>query len=80
MPVNFSEDAATVRANLFGILTDDEVAALLNVSVFTLRDWRHLKTGPDYTRVGKAVFYEIDAIKRWLALNTVTTTNNAEAA
>lgn len=72
MSVNFNEDAATVRANLFGILTDEEVALLLNVSVYTLRDWRHLKTGPDYTRVGKAVFYEIDAIKRWLAVNTVS--------
>lgn len=80
MPINLSEDVATVRANLFGILTDTEVAALLGVSVYTLREWRMLRSGPDYTKAGKAVFYEIDAIKRWLAANTVTTSSAAEAA
>ena len=38
-------------------LTEREVAALLGLSVATLRAWRHRGQGPRFLRLGRAVRY-----------------------
>jgi hypothetical protein len=58
------------RARL-GLLTQEELAAVLDVSPDTLREWRRLKQGPDYVKAGKGVMYREKDIMRWLERNIV---------
>lgn len=54
-----------------GLLTQTELAAVLDVSPDTLREWRRLKQGPDYVKVGKSVMYREKDVMRWLERNIV---------
>jgi excisionase family DNA binding protein len=48
------------------LLTINELADLLGVSVATVRWWLHEGTGPDYFKIGRHVkFHSID-VDRWL--------------
>ena len=48
-------------------LTADEVAERYRgeVSVGTLRNWRAMRVGPGFVKIGKAVLYAIDALDAW---------------
>jgi excisionase family DNA binding protein len=49
------------------LLTTEETAEILGVSVRTLEDWRSDGTGPDYVPLGRrTVRYRPQAIDRWL--------------
>lgn len=37
------------------LLTAREVATLLKVTVYTLENWRGLRTGPKYTKLGEGI-------------------------
>jgi hypothetical protein len=37
------------------LLTPREVAAILKVTVYTLENWRGLRTGPKYTKLGEGI-------------------------
>jgi predicted DNA-binding transcriptional regulator AlpA len=37
---------------------EKETARILGVSVQTLRNWRHLRKGPPYVKLGRAVRYQ----------------------
>jgi excisionase family DNA binding protein len=52
------------------LLTLREVAGLLAVPERTLYAWRHERTGPPVTKVGKYLRYDQDALERWLAERT----------
>jgi len=39
------------------IIREKEAAKILNLSVQTLRNWRHLKKGPAYLKLGRSVRY-----------------------
>lgn len=56
------------------LLTDDEVSIRYRrrISVGTLRNWRALRIGPAYVKVGKAVLYSRAALQAWDKRNTVT--------
>lgn len=41
------------------------------VSVGTLRNWRAMKIGPSFVKIGKAVLYPIDALEAWDERNRV---------
>lgn len=56
-----------------GLLHEQELAAALNVKVETLRVWRTHKIGPDFVRLGKAVFYRQKDIEDWVANQVVVT-------
>lgn len=43
-----------------------QVAAYLGVPEKTLRQWRYLKTGPRWSKVGKHVRYRWSDIEKWL--------------
>lgn len=55
----------------FNLITQQELAFMLNVTEPTLRVWRHEGRGPDYVKFGKQVFYTRDAVERWLQSSTV---------
>lgn len=54
-------------------LTPEEVVKRYRgaVTTATLRNWRALKIGPAYTKIGKAVLYPLSALEKWDRLNTV---------
>lgn len=52
------------------LLTEDEAAASLRISVRTLQAWRLKATGPAFVRVGRAIRYRRGDIKAWIKLNT----------
>lgn len=54
-----------------GLLTQDELAAVLDVSPETLREWRRIKQGPDYVKAGKNVMYREKDVMRWIERNIV---------
>lgn len=54
-------------------LTPEEVSERYRggVSVGTLRNWRAMKIGPSFVKIGKAVLYPIDALEAWDETNRV---------
>ncbi|WP_439590758.1 hypothetical protein [Microbacterium sp.] len=40
----------------------------------TLTIWRHYRRGPSFVKVGRRVFYDLDAIRQWID-SGVTTCN-----
>lgn len=54
-------------------LTPEEVANRYRggVSVGTLRNWRAMKIGPSYLKIGKAVLYPVDELEAWDKENKV---------
>jgi Helix-turn-helix domain len=55
-------------------LTAEEVSERYrgSVSVGTLRNWRAMKVGPTFIKIGKAVLYPIDELEAWDRKNMVT--------
>jgi hypothetical protein len=47
------------------ILTQDQVATLLQVPARTLEDWRLTRSGPPYRKIGRHVRYERDDVITW---------------
>ena len=55
-------------------LTSEEVSARYRgeISVGTLRNWRAMRIGPAYVKIGKAVLYPIEELEAWDRKNLVT--------
>lgn len=47
------------RAPQMQMLHTAHAAEILNVSISTLNKWRHYGTGPKYSKLGRAVRYEM---------------------
>jgi predicted DNA-binding transcriptional regulator AlpA len=47
-------------------LKDFEVHKLTGLGLSTLRNYRHLRKGPAYVKVGRAVLYERNDVIAWL--------------
>lgn len=56
---------AAVRTSL-GLLTEEELADALDVSVETLAKWRAAGSGPAFTRPSKKVFYRLADVQVWV--------------
>jgi hypothetical protein len=71
---NVSVDAriAQLRGE-FGLLSTTDLAALIEIDERTLSVWRCQKRGPDFVKLGRAVFYRKDDVAVWIGLNTVPT-------
>ena len=54
-------------------LTQDEVAERYRglISVRTLANWRSMRIGPRFTKIGKTVLYEEGELDAWDEHNTV---------
>jgi predicted DNA-binding transcriptional regulator AlpA len=57
---------STSQDALQPLLNDHDVAALVSVSVATVRRWRQLGTGPLYLKIGALVRYRPQDIHDWL--------------
>jgi predicted DNA-binding transcriptional regulator AlpA len=55
------------------LLTEIELSPLLRIKVKTLQQWRQLKRGPRFVRIGRRVFYQRSEIERFIAKNIVQT-------
>ena len=55
-------------------LTTDEVAERYRgeITVGTLRNWRALRIGPPFVKIGKAVLYPVEQLDAWDQKNLVT--------
>jgi hypothetical protein len=71
-PPAFGEHATRLRAG-FDLLSPDDLAALLDVDERTLAVWRCAKRGPDFVKLGRAIFYRKADVIGWINLNTVAT-------
>jgi excisionase family DNA binding protein len=58
--------AAEVPASSTSMLTPDDVAELLQVSRFTLENWRFEGTGPDWFRIGRRIRYRKSDLDAWV--------------
>jgi excisionase family DNA binding protein len=52
-----------------GLLTEQDAAGLLEVSLLTLRRWHREGTGPPCLEIGRQVRYRRAAVERWLTGN-----------
>lgn len=54
-------------------LTADEVSERYRgeISVGTLRNWRAMRIGPAFVKIGKAVLYPVDELDAWDEKNLV---------
>lgn len=48
-----------------GLLTPEELAYALEITVTTLQTWRVQDTGPRYVKLGKGVFYRYTDVRAW---------------
>jgi Helix-turn-helix domain len=55
-------------------LTPEEVADRYRggISVGTLRNWRAMRIGPSFLKIGKAILYPISELEAWDERNRVT--------
>lgn len=58
---------------MIGLLSEHELAALIDVKSQTLQTWRVQKAGPDFVKLGKSVFYRKSDVEEWIAANVVPT-------
>lgn len=50
-----------------GLITEEDTAKVLLLnSVSTLATWRSQKTGPQYVKLGKRVFYTVNHLGAWI--------------
>lgn len=55
MPVNSLALQSAESIQLGDLLTESEAAEALNVAVRTLRNWRSLRKGPRWVRIGQRI-------------------------
>ena len=48
------------------LLSDKDLARMLQVAIVTIRRWRMFGTGPDYIRCGRGIRYQIESVNKWL--------------
>jgi hypothetical protein len=54
------------------VAEESDVAALLNMTLPSLRNQRAKGSGPPYQRIGRKVFYPIKSLRKYLEASTVT--------
>jgi hypothetical protein len=66
-------DTAAVTGSAERFLTPEEVSQRYRgeISVGTLRNWRAMRIGPSFVKIGKAVLYPVEHLDAWDKKNTV---------
>ena len=59
------------------LLTEEDVATQLHVSIASLRRWRLERRGPQFIKVGSLVRYRPEELEAWLASQPTGGTNPA---
>ena len=78
-PLLWSRDYARQLRACVGLLTEDELTHMLDISKHTLQIWRMKGGGPRFVKLGKNVFYTIGDIITWIQYNTMITTSEPVA-
>lgn len=52
-----------------GLLTTEDLAAHLQVSVGSLKAWRYSQEGPRFIRVGRSIRYRLTDVEIWVEAN-----------
>lgn len=55
-----------LKADLSQAVDERKAAKFIGVAVQTLRNWRHMRRGPAYLKIGKAVRYRIQDLDAFL--------------
>jgi len=61
------------------LLTETQVSMIFNVSVNTLRYWRHCGDGPNYIKMGRLVRYHADELESYVQRKTCVSKARATA-
>ncbi|QND73647.1 helix-turn-helix domain-containing protein [Tardiphaga robiniae] len=64
--------AVANRTDPDALLTENQAADFLNLSVRTLQAWRVKVAGPGFVRAGRAVRYRRSDLILWIEANTVS--------
>jgi predicted DNA-binding transcriptional regulator AlpA len=57
----------------FGLLSPADLSAMIGVDERTLAVWRVQRRGPDFVKLGRAVFYRRADVSAWVELNVSPT-------
>lgn len=72
-------DVTDLRTQI-GLLTQEDVAALCDVTPHTLAMWRSEKKGPSFVKLGRSIFYRRPDVETWVASSVVATVSEVDAA
>ena len=61
------------------LLTETQVSMIFNVSINTLRYWRHCGDGPNYIKMGKLVRYHAAELESYVQRRTCVSKARATA-
>lgn len=53
------------------LLNDKTTAKMIKMSVQTLRNWRHMRKGPTYLKIGRSVRYRQEDLEKFLKNNRI---------
>jgi len=60
------------------LLNERQATKVLGVAVQTLRNWRCLRVGPPYVKIGRRVFYLMDDLKHYVNAHRIIPRGTAE--
>ena len=56
----------TKQPNIFGLITPEQLADQLGVTVRTLQQWNLKRTGPPRVVIGQQIFYKQTSVQAWI--------------
>jgi len=56
----------TIKTPFDDLIGEAEFAQMLGVSLRTVMRHRAMRTGPAHIKIGKKIFYRVEAIQEWL--------------
>jgi predicted DNA-binding transcriptional regulator AlpA len=63
-----------------GLLSDKDLADMLGLNTNTLQIWRMEDRGPNFTKLGKQVFYRLADVQAWIQANVKVTETTAKTS
>ncbi len=70
---DYSGARAERLRDAFELLSPPDLSALIGVDERTLAVWRSQHRGPDFVKLGRAVFYRRADVNAWIELNVSPT-------
>jgi excisionase family DNA binding protein len=52
--------------SLFGLITPEQLAKQLNVTLRTVQRWEVERMGPPRVKIGRQIFYRVASVNSWL--------------
>jgi predicted DNA-binding transcriptional regulator AlpA len=72
-PDKFETGRAERLRDTLALFSPEDLAWLIGVDERTLAVWRSQRRGPDYVKLGRAVFYRRSDVNAWIELNISNT-------